>query len=688
MPNIDWNGSATFSVGVNDLVEVDVGGGYLVKYQNGAESHTFSGTRSFGPFTQSGTVTLTSVYGPFSYALSNVGTAFQAANANDLSASTGSSLVGFVQSGTGAVARTVQDKQRDVVSVKDFGAVGDGATDDTAAIQAAHAASRNVYYPAGTYKIHLTQGQYLFKGTSGRYRFTGEEAMILDTTTYTKDGAFTQIFWVDATDALAVHGINYTGPAIPTPSVNHGYIGSSFIRATSGAKNISVDAYIENARHGIHSGDYTSFSLGECDGFKAKLRTKFVGYPVALYLAHNLDIDILAESTHRAAYLAGCKGGRVHAYFKDQYIAPIQVLMTDATTNGLDYPNGASRGCSDLDIKSHDIGSTTWIDGSFCAGIAQSRGDAGTVYQNISVDVFVKSDDATASTLSSFAIYNNYIGSAPSYPNNWTNPPIYRNIKLTGTLDRSAQTIQENNSNGEIYVYLVDDSSGNAAVMQGFSVKDFIYAPGSGAKPKGFWFSMPAATGPIKFDNCNFDTATPFLFRTNATCPSLFNNTTLRGSAFGTSDSPYNSAITFVGCIIGNQAYQPFTNKRFINTPVQGAGASIGYLMTELTLSGASVTWANALPNQAIILGVSGYVTQAITGATGYTVGTGASASRFVTTNTTTLGSSFSVSNGSDTSPQVQVGTGDIVVAAKTSNFTGGKLRLFVSYIAVSSPTS
>jgi hypothetical protein len=61
----------------------------------------------------------------------------------------------FTQAGTGAVARTVDSKLKDVVSVKDFGAVGDGVADDTGAIQAAiNAVSKGVlYFPPGNYKI-------------------------------------------------------------------------------------------------------------------------------------------------------------------------------------------------------------------------------------------------------------------------------------------------------------------------------------------------------------------------------------------------------------------------------------------------------------------------------------------------------------------------------------------------------
>ena len=78
---------------------------------------------------------------------------------DELAASTGANIVKYNQGATGAVTRTVKSKLQDTVSVKDFGAVGDGTTDDTAAIQAAVDALSQagvggvVRLPAGTYKV-------------------------------------------------------------------------------------------------------------------------------------------------------------------------------------------------------------------------------------------------------------------------------------------------------------------------------------------------------------------------------------------------------------------------------------------------------------------------------------------------------------------------------------------------------
>ena len=72
-----------------------------------------------------------------------------------LTGTTPATNVSYNQGGTGAIDRTAQVKLQEFVSVKDFGAVGDGSTDDTAAFTAANTASgvASVFVPAGTYLI-------------------------------------------------------------------------------------------------------------------------------------------------------------------------------------------------------------------------------------------------------------------------------------------------------------------------------------------------------------------------------------------------------------------------------------------------------------------------------------------------------------------------------------------------------
>lgn len=71
------------------------------------------------------------------------------------------SEVTYNPAGTSAVARTVESKLRDVVSVKDFGAVGNGVADDTAAIQAA-IASLSQQVASGSAVTMGTRGTLVF----------------------------------------------------------------------------------------------------------------------------------------------------------------------------------------------------------------------------------------------------------------------------------------------------------------------------------------------------------------------------------------------------------------------------------------------------------------------------------------------------------------------------------------------
>jgi len=102
--------------------------------------------------------------------------------------------VTFLQGGTGAVSRSAQAKLRETVSVKDFGAMGDGTTDDTAATQAAVTAANGstLIFPEGNYLI------------SSGISFVGWSGVVTGPGTIVCKAATTIAYALDFTDALNV----------------------------------------------------------------------------------------------------------------------------------------------------------------------------------------------------------------------------------------------------------------------------------------------------------------------------------------------------------------------------------------------------------------------------------------------------------------------------------------------------
>ena len=78
----------------------------------------------------------------------------------------------YYEGASGSVNRPINLKLAEFISVKDFGAVGDGSTDDSAAIQAAVNSGLPIQFPNGNYliktPINLTTANQMLVGTGGK----------------------------------------------------------------------------------------------------------------------------------------------------------------------------------------------------------------------------------------------------------------------------------------------------------------------------------------------------------------------------------------------------------------------------------------------------------------------------------------------------------------------------------------
>ena len=164
------------------------------------------------------------------------GTVIDSAWLNDVNDATYEGTAVYTPAGTGAVATTIQNKLQEIVSVKDFGAAGDGVTDDSLAITSASATGKTVYFPNGTYVFTSLVINTICKGFVGESRdgvilfparttrtandniisYTGATGFVLDKMSFdvqNAEFADTYLLRIDSASAVRLKNLKVSGAA-------------------------------------------------------------------------------------------------------------------------------------------------------------------------------------------------------------------------------------------------------------------------------------------------------------------------------------------------------------------------------------------------------------------------------------------------------------------------------------------
>ncbi len=168
----------------------------------------------------------------------------------------------FLQAGTGAVSRTMQDKARDIIDARDFGAVCNGTTDDTAAIQLALNTGNQVLLPSGTIRVDgpltISSGMQLV-GKGG----LSQETVLTSTST---TGNIIEI--ASGATAFRVEGLKLTRSVTPTAGAGIMCLADTYWAWINDIYSLNsfVGVQLGGTNFGFCSNIFTTGSKG--DGFR------------------------------------------------------------------------------------------------------------------------------------------------------------------------------------------------------------------------------------------------------------------------------------------------------------------------------------------------------------------------------------------------------------------------------------
>jgi hypothetical protein len=255
------------------------------------------------------------------------------------------SQIPYTPGGTNAVTTTVQAKLRQTITLEDFGAVGDGATNDTTA-----------FVNAFTYLGVLTGGK--ITGTSGKnYAVACPIGDILvtmtlcnnididfalckitDTTTYTGTQKSTLFNFVTCTKIRVVATVQ-SQQSIAISPVATNLRGLEVIRLTQGGSQLQVDLNLIGGFEGINAFRLTSDPISyQFSGITGKIKSYGVYYPyVGTFSGNNVDLVLEQENCGRPFFIYGANHNKFRLWTKN-----IQITALIKAYEGL--------GCQNVDV--------------------------------------------------------------------------------------------------------------------------------------------------------------------------------------------------------------------------------------------------------------------------------------------------------------------------------------------------
>jgi hypothetical protein len=461
----------------------------------------------------------------------HVGALVKFTTSNTVAASsTNANLVTYDPPFIGGVSTNVENKLAQYVSVKDFGAVGDGVANDTTAIQAALNASNSVYFPAGTYYIastlNLPDKNITLRGEGRSSKIIGSVSpLIAYNPAFTTNTPCIYDLSFEATGdniSVQMHGV-WTAAGKIGPTIQNCYFYNSSATTTT-AKCISLS--------GVWAANITSnHFLGRGGG--GSPTTGIGGYGIFILLGNdmntsvmNLDISNNEFLTLAHPYWASDRtlvtGGRVEgiSISNNSFVAGYRAIRSSqglATLVGNNIISDFDTGIEFIDEFDFNITGNTEVDGStvgiklsVATGICERGVICGNNIKaastgNIGVELI---NNVAASRLRSISITGNIFGRAAggattSVGVKFNNTFNIENITITGNtfqqlltaVDTGSVTGQINTINANNCVFVTNPtpilSSGYALTatytLTGGSSSEDVNIP----IPAGLFFKPP-----------------------------------------------------------------------------------------------------------------------------------------------------------------------------------------------------